>query len=244
MADFLMEHPYLFANLITFGAVHLVACFFLNPLQNRAIIVSGLINLTCFPFLVFLENEYWNPVRVGGGSLGFEDALCSYDVAALLWLVLSFGVTISRDFRFDWKRLIRRFLSLGLGISLVFIAGCLWGLRGMTSLVVTQAVILPFLFFLSPKTLRLALRGVLLYPLVYFVIVKFYFLIWPDFVRQWNLEGPWGTVIMGVPLGEFAWSVGFALWWPPFFAYLCNLDLRRNSHGAWLLVPAGESENT
>jgi hypothetical protein len=241
MSAFLIQHPYFFANLMTLAGVHVTGYLFLKPNQNKAIILCGLINMTAFPFLIFLENEYWKPVRIGGGSLSIEDALCSYDVAALLWLILSFGVTISEAFEFRWGMVLRRFLLSGLLIGFVFTAGCFLGLRGMTSLLVTQIFVLPFLYCLKPKIWPLVLRGLLLYPLIYFVIVKFYFWIWPDFIRQWNLDGPWGTMILGVPLGEFAWAVGFALWWPPFFAFICNLDLRKNHRGVWVLTPCHET---
>jgi len=51
------NHPYFFANLITFILVHSTARIFLDPARNRSIILSGFINMTAFPFLVFLRNS-------------------------------------------------------------------------------------------------------------------------------------------------------------------------------------------
>ena len=70
MTALITEHPYFFTNLLTLAGVHLAGYFLLDPMRNRLIILSGLINLTCFPFLVFLEGQYWEPVRFGGWALG------------------------------------------------------------------------------------------------------------------------------------------------------------------------------
>lgn len=233
------NHPYFFTNLITFILVHSTARIFLDPARKRSIILSGVINMNAFPFLVFLEGAYWSPIRFGGGLLGIEDALCSYDVSALLWLVLCINLTFSEGFQPQWKRLILRLLTLGLIISVVFICGCLLGLRGMTSLLVTQLVILPLLYFLRPNAWRLSLKAMLLYPLLYLALVRVYFWIWPDFLNQWNLGGPWGTVFLGLPIGELIWAAGFSLWWPPFFTYICGWDIERK--GQWGLVLVAEA---
>ena len=235
MPSLIADHPYFFANLLTLAGVHLAGYLFLQRAHRRLIILSGLVNLTCFPFLVFLEGEYWQPVRFGGWIIGIEDALCSYDVAALLWLLLSFRTDISPSLKIDWRRLYTRFMLLGVMISLVFLSGCFLGLRGMTSLLVTQLVILPVLYFLKPGTWTLALKGLILYLPVYFLIVRCYFLIWPDFIQQWNLEGPWGPLLLGLPLGEFAWAAGFTLWWPPFFTFLADLNLQSTGRCRWVL---------
>ena len=76
-----------------------------------------------------------------------------------------------------------------------------WELRGMTPLLVTQMAILPILYWLKPGVWPMALRGVLLYLPAYFLIVRIYFFIWPGFISQWNLEGPWGSILLGLPLG-------------------------------------------
>lgn len=238
MVEFFFSHPYFFANLTTLITVHFFSFFLLSPVQHKLLILGGLMNAVCFPFLVLLENEYWMPNRIGDWKLGIEDALCSYDVAALLLLVIFCGTKISSDIQLRWKIFFRRYLISGFLISVVFLSGLLLGLRGMTSLIVTQACILPFLFCLRPGVWSIVIKGILLYPLVYWILVRIYFWVWPEFILEWNLAGPWGEIIFGIPVGEFFWALGFASWWPFFFAFLFDLDLERNGNliRSWVQV--------
>jgi hypothetical protein len=187
---------------------------------------SGLLNIPCFPFLVFLEKEYWTQVRFGGWILGVEDVICSFWVAAAVWLVVALPLgnqmLINGRIRIFWFRyFIMSSLSAFLFLSFYFM-----GFGGMGSLILACLIVTAFLLLRIRKPWLIFFTGIILHPVFYSLEVKLFFWFWPDFITQWNMRTIWGSPILGIPLGETTWAVIFGAYWPLFMAYVFDLRLR------------------
>jgi hypothetical protein len=223
--DFIKAYPYFFA---TFGGgllVLVVGRIFLPRQQWHIMVWSGLLNIPCFPFLVFLEKEYWTQVRFGGWILGVEDVICSFWVAAMVWLVIALflgnQMLIKGRIRIFW---LRYFLMAYLS-GFLFLLFYFTGFGGMGSLFLACLIVTAFLLFRIRNPWLLFLTGIILHPVFYSLEVKLFFWVWPDFINRWNMRTIWGSPLLGIPLGETTWSVIFGAYWPLLMAYVFDLRL-------------------
>jgi len=218
--------PYLFAALLCLVVFLPAGKLLLTRDQWRVMILSGLANAASFPFIVFFETEYWNPIRLGGWIVGVEDLVCPFTMAAGGWLVVSlfFRNRIFANVHISWQRS-RIMGSLSVGLFLLFY---LMKLGGMTSLLLCCATF-TVLLLINNKTLwPFALAGMVGIPPLYFLVVKVDFWLWPDFVSQWNKNNFWGATIMGLPRGEITWSMVFGAYWPLLTAHLFDVRFSKD----------------
>ena len=217
-------YPYLFTNIASFMIFVIGGRWILQKNHWRLMMICGALNAPCFPFLIFLENEYWNPVRVGGWILGVEDILCSFMVAVISWFVIamSFGRRIKLPDKLTilWPRY--RIIA---GISVIIFLLCyLAGLKGMTSLLTACGSVAALLLLWKKERWPFALVGIAGFSVIYLVLVSIYFFIWPEFVLQRNTQAFWGGLILGIPLGEIAWASIFGAYWPLFMMHILDLQ--------------------
>ena len=222
-----------------------VGRIFLSRQQSHIMTLSGLLSIPCFPFLVFLEKEYWTPVRFGGWILGVEDVLCSFWVAAVVWFVVALPLgnqmLINGRIQIFWLR----YFMMACISEFLFLLFYFMGLGGMGSLFLAYLIVTAFLLLRIRKPWLLFLTGIILNPVLYFLQGKLFFWFWPDFITQWNTRTFWGSPLLGIPLGETTWSVIFGAYWPLFMAYVFGLRLRprgsaKTSAPLWEL-PGGSS---
>ena len=232
MKALILTYPYLVTTIVTLLATLMVARILLLKSQQRIVFISSLAAIASWPFTVFLENEYWNPTRMGGFQLGIEDALFSFDAAAISMLITILILNSRLTFDFQMRPFIKRSLIPFFLATIIFLSGYRAGLNAMTSLLLTQAALIVFLLGFRPDMLLMAIIGLLGFVPVYFIMVKVVFWVWPNFVYEWNQNQLWGRLIWGVPLGEVVWALGFGAWWPLFVGYVFNGNL------------LGPSENT
>lgn len=222
MLGILKAYPYLFANLLTCSVLLCAARLLLRPAQWRMMLLSGLANVPSFGMLIYLEEKYWRPVRIGGWILGLEDALCSFVVAAMAWFIaaLFFRDRILLEMRgaMVWCRYL---LVAGFSMA-AFLMAFFAGLSGMSALIVACAGVTLFLLATQKPLWPLALLGLFAFPAFYLSVVKVDFWLWPDFVSQWSPQPPWGLRFRGIPLGEIVWSSVFGAYWPLFTTYIFN----------------------
>jgi hypothetical protein len=217
MFEFMKAYPYLCTNTITIAFLLIAGWFVLTRAQWKTMVLCGLANAPSFPFLLLLEHQYWSPVRLGGWTLGIEDILCSFAVAAMAWFVIGWFFADRIPLLVRWKTLLIRYAMLATGSGIAFLLlTFLTDLSGMTALILTCLVLAAGLFLWRRSLWPVVLVSLLGFPLFYLCIVKVYFLIWPEFVHQWNSAAPWGRTVLGIPFGEIAWSVVFSLYWPLF----------------------------
>jgi hypothetical protein len=219
-------YPYLVANALNVCLVLLAAWWLLRPNERATVLWMGAIYALPFPFSWLLEGTYWNPARMGGGAFGIEDALCSFHLGAVVWLVaLLLGrgrvmVPAAPRPRFG------RIAGVTACVIACFLA--LWGagVDAMTALILVQALVLLALGIVCRRLWRLAVATALVYPLVYASVVTVYFHIWPHFDASWMTAAPWGVRVAGLPLGEIVWVVEFSAAWPLYAGYLFDVRLR------------------
>lgn len=223
MFEFMKAYPYLCTNTISTAFLLIVGWFVLTRAQWKTMVLCGLANVPCFVFLVLLENEYWSPVRLGGLALGIEDILCSFAVAAMGWFVIGLFFADRIPLLVRGKILLLRYAILATlsGITFLLLSS-LMNLSGMTALILTCLVVAAVMFLARRSLWPVVLVSLLGFPIFYLCIVKVYFLIWPEFVHQWNSTTLWGKPVFGIPLGEITWSVVFGVYWPLFVMFITD----------------------
>jgi len=224
LVDIIKAYPYLFANVLSILILLTAGRIFLSRQQWRVMILSGLLNAPCFPFLIFLEREYWSPIRLGGWMLGIEDVFCSFWVAVLGWFVVALllhnQIVLNKQLRISWYR----YRVVG-GISaILFLLWYALKFSGMGSLILACGIVAALLLIRNKQAWPLFITGIFLYPVLYVVLLKFFFWIWPDFVKQWNPLSFWGTTtFLGVPRGEIVWAFVFGAYWPLLMTYVFDV---------------------
>ena len=225
MKALILTHPYLVTTIVALLAILMVARILLLKSQQRIVFTSSLAAIAPCLFSVYFENEYWSPTRIGGFQLGIEDALFSFDTAATSMLMTILILSSRLTFDFQMRLFIKRSLIPSFLAVIIFLSGCWAGLNAMTSLLLTQAALIAILLGFRPDMLLMAIVGLFGFVPVYFIIVKVYFWMWPDFVYEWNQNHLWGRLVWGVPLGEVVWALGFGAMWPLFVGYGFNGNL-------------------
>jgi len=228
--EFVISHPYLFATLPLLAAVILLPWLAPNRDYRRAAVFSG---LACLPgFLAEITyTEYWRPVLLGGMRCGVEDLLFSYSTGVLAWLTASLwsleGCAVGiRSYRIALLRSLPWVLATAAADVGLWFAG----LDRLTAGLLSSAGLLLFLLGRRASLWRLALAGLVSFTLVYLLIVKLDFAVWPNFVSYWNADGLWGSLVFGIPRGEVAWAAVFGAVWPVVIA--SALDIRFDSRNS------------
>jgi hypothetical protein len=220
-----LGYPYLHASILSlFGALLVVRMLPTSP--HRSLIIRlGFLMAVFFPFALFSEGDYWRPVRMAGGSLGFEDALCAFNMGLLggLPAVLLFRKRLAIASR-PAPRL-GGLIAAGVITLSSFFALHIMGLSSMSSTIGAQLVASLALMHLRPDLLLFCLTGGTGFMLLHFGMIKVFFWIWPAFVLAWRNTPPWGVLVQGVPLGEIVWALGFGLFWSLFAGYVFDFRL-------------------
>ncbi len=226
------SQPYLAANILYLLWL-VIGLFLVVPLKQRMmVILSGLISIPCFPFMVLFENNYWVQDRLGGWVLGIEDAICSFVVAAMVWLVISALFRDRISSKISMQGAFNRYIFYaGISVSIFLILFSIEFLP-MTALVLCNIIVWIILVFLRRDLLLFSLSGMIAYGLVHFFLMKSCFLFIPDFIRTWNTENIWGIPVLGVPLGEITWALFYGAFWSLFMAYSLGIRIRNEFSNA------------
>ncbi|MDY6881088.1 MAG: hypothetical protein SV686_12635 [Thermodesulfobacteriota bacterium] len=219
-------YPYLFANLF-YLFVLFSGLLFVAKGNRRLVYLAGLVNIPCFPFLIYFEEIYWYPKRFGGWVLGIEDAICSFVVGAMVVLVvlLFFDYRSSRDT--SLSRILSRYFSFcTISVILFFLFLLAFGANPMTALIFSNAIVFSLLLLLRKDLLTVALLGMIGYGVAHFVLMKIGFWLLPGFLESWNLGTLWGHTLFNVPLGEITWAFFYGAFWPVFIAHVFDLRVR------------------
>jgi len=225
--------PYLFLSISSFILIIIASRKLLNPQQNTIVVLSGLTILPSFGFTFLFESSYWAPVRLGGWVLGIEDVLCAYALGAMVWFatIFRFGPIVREKIAFF--EVYKRYSVVAVISAVIFFAFYFLGFNPMTAYLWMSFIVGIGLFIWFPSLRKFAIAGLWKFPILYLVSLKMYFLIWPDFVLQWNATAPWGRLYFGVPLGEIAWAVSFGFYWPLFVGYVFKIrpEIQKNISG-------------
>ncbi len=223
-------YPYLFATVLGL-VICLAAAVALRP-QWTLILGGGLLNTTCFHLLVYFEDVYWSPVRLFDWPVGIEDVLCSFHVGALALIPMAVILRESLSWEHEIARPVRRYLLAGVPLPALFLVLMPLGLGPMGSLIATNLLATGGLLLARARLWPLCICGLAGFPLLYWLIVRTYFLLWPGFITQWNPEGIWGAVVLGLPRGEIAWAFAFGAFWPVFVGYVFDVRIERRERAS------------
>jgi len=227
MGELLKTYPYLFSNFIILFFICIAARKLLSSYYIRMVLFSGIICTPCFIFIGYFENEYWNPVRLLEFTPGLEDVLISFNVGALVWLANLLFIKrhiLYKDIEaFPHKRLGR----IALYSTSSFLIGYYTGLSAMSSLILSNIVISILICIKKKQFLPLLFRLFWRFPLLYYMLIRGIYLIWPNAILQWNLNCFWGKPLLGVPAGEIVWSVVFGIYWTLFTGYSFNIEMKK-----------------
>lgn len=222
-SDLVNSYPYLFANLF-YLVIFFIGLQFVSKGTRRLVLFAGLLNFPCFPFIIYLENAYWYPERIGGWMLGFEDAMCSFTVGAMVVLVLTPFFVYFQFRKITWKQIILRYLSFcSFTVILFFLSLLPTKANPMTALIISNVVVVSVLLAFRKDLWLLAFLGTITYSGAHLFLMKICFWLLPEFLRRWNTDAFWGYTFLNVPLGEVTWAFVYGAYWPIFIAYIFNL---------------------
>jgi hypothetical protein len=222
--DFFRTYPYLAMSLL-YLAVLLVILLCLPRRTWGTILLNGFMMIPFSFSSPFLEPQYWDPKRIAVCcGIGLEDIVFTFACGGLVWISATCFVQDRLVLAAKPATMVRRFVigtmaGLALG-SLLKILGA----GPMTAIVLSFVMFTPAVFWLGGKLWPLPLTGLSGFPLVYFAIMEGSFLLFPDFVNQWNPAVLWGPRIGAVPIDEITGAAAFGVAWPAFAAYI--LDIR------------------
>jgi hypothetical protein len=230
MMDYFRTFPY-FAMSLLYLAVLLVILLCLPRRTWGSILLNGLMMIPFSLSSLFLEPQYWDPKRIAVCcGTGPEDIIFTFACGGLVWITAMWFVQDRLDFTAKPATMVRRFVfgtvaGLALG-SLLKIMGA----GPMTAIVLSFVMFTPVVFWLGGKLWPLPVAGLLGFPLVYFSIMEASFLLFPDFVNQWNPAVLWGPKIGKVPIDEITGAAAFGVAWPVFAAYILDARIKPPRH--------------
>lgn len=205
LLESVQAYPYLFASLLCVGLVAIAIRGLLPRRQRRIAVLSGALSVPFGVFSIFLEGDYWNPVRLVRGPVGIEDFMVSFAVGAGAWTAAVLPLHRRLSFRADVRAIPPRLVA-PLVYVLTFGAFLALGLPVMSAYLATLAIVIAREGLRHPHLRPLAATGALLFAPSYALTMGLIFAIWPDFAGQWNPAPPWGVPVLGIPAGELAWS--------------------------------------
>jgi len=226
MREFISTYPYFVGSAAYSAVVVVLALTTLRAAQARLTLWSGVLGVPTFIYLGYFERVYWHPRRIGGLSLGFEDALLSFMLAATTWYLaaLVFGGSLQVEVRYQTA--LRRAAILSVVGGLLFLPVAESGVDPMTALLLTYLILTPLLWWQNRWAWRLVAIGIPALALTWLAALRFFFWVHPEAVLVWNPQGPWGTLIAGVPRGELVWAAGYGGLWPLVTAYVYDVRWR------------------
>lgn len=217
------SYPYLCSNVLWLAGLLFVVRLLPSGVHRRLVISLGFIMMPSFLFSAVLTPDYWSPLRLGGWTIGIEDALCSFNVGASAFLPAAFFYRSRLVHSGQLVPKIGRFLAaITLGQALYFL---LWfaGVSSMTALILTLSMAVVLLLRLCPHLWQFCLGNGIAFTLFYCALVKVLFRIWPSFPACWRTTPPWGARLLGIPFGEVVGAASFGVFWFLFAGYIFDL---------------------
>lgn len=190
--------------------------------------LSGLLMLPFAYTSVLIEPTYWLPVRLAVFLTGPEDFIIAFACGGTSLLISIWFLQDRLIFTLDPARMARRYI---IGTFSGLTIGGLFRLLGIGPLAAMVMAFVCFglvVFWLGRRLWQVALAGLIGFTCLYFGVVKTMFILYPDFIQQWNTPNLWGPQIFGVPLDELTGAAGYAAAWPLFIAYVFDARLRQS----------------
>lgn len=218
--------PYLVASVAYLSLVFVLAAFTVRRGHARLMVLAAAVHLPTILFAPTFEPLYWSPERTLGGRIGPEDAVVTAAIAAWGWYLVAVRYGRRLEAVADVATAFRRSLVPGAAVIGAYFGLLAVGLDAMTSLLATCIGAAVVLVARQPEQRAIAAWGAGSLMVVWFLLVAATYAFFPDFVHDWNLTGPWGRRIAGVPLGEIVWAAVYGAFWPLFFGHVFAVRMR------------------
>ncbi len=211
MSTYLLDtYPYLGLSLVWLGVFLAALALSHAP---RLPLLAGLLSAPSALASIIFVPEYWQPVRVASFLTGPEDVVFSFASGGIAWLVafpprrIQQRSRTPRDVAARWLAHMLRGAAVTLGLRLC-------GLPVMPATLAAMALVGAGILRGRPELARVALRGGLAFGLVYGLGFRVFLALAPSFASQWTHANLSGLAVVGLPLEELAWALGFGSVWP------------------------------
>ncbi len=223
--EFIRSHPYFFANLPLLVMLLIFIKFSRPLIYSRLILLSGLL---CAPgsITALIHNQtYWNPVRLFGGFFGIEDIMFTFIIGSLTWLVAAFPLRKRMIMEIHVLSWFKRSVFCGVlffsGSALIWLTG----IKGLENTLISGILALLVLLVIYRRVWYMALFSVLIFVPVYYFIVRIQFLLWPEYLLQWNQTAELGKFFLDLPAGELLFAVLFSSTWVFYVMFVFRVRL-------------------
>lgn len=212
--------------LLIFAFLALALC----PRSLRsAVLLSGLFSIPSVLASLDLVPAYWDPVRVAEFWIGPEDAIFSFSTGIIAFVVALWPIRKRIQVVFQTKPiLIRLVLCYLCGFLLTKFFLRVFHIEPMQAALLTIIAIGFGLAILRKELIILSVYGVVSFTLFYTLYVKVGFLMFPEFINQWNLTVLSGISPLGIPLEEIAWAIAYGAVWPLMTGYILDLHIMKD----------------
>jgi hypothetical protein len=205
---------------------------------RRGMLYSALLG---WPFGLFsFENipKYWVPKTIAWfGAASPEDLVfvCGSAAVTWCWAILPLRGRLrhaaleraGQPGPADWRGILLRFVAGSApGIGLAYALGLgIAGTKVITATLWGYALGGALLLWLKRDCWRMMLYGGAGFTLTYLLLLRLILWRWPAFAGAWNSSlqpQPW---LLGLPLHEYGWAIGYGTVWPLFVAWCLGTRL-------------------
>lgn len=199
-----------------------------RPLRT-AVLLSGLFSIpSAFASLGFVPS-YWNPIRVAELWIGPEDVMFSFSTGIIAFFMALWPIRKRVRVIFQIKSILFRLIVCYIcGHLLNIFLLRVFHIEPMQVALLTISAIGFGLAILKKELIIVSVYGVVSFTLFYTLYVKVGFLMFPEFLNQWNIPALCGISPLGVPLEEIAWAIACGAVWPLITGYILNLRIVKN----------------
>lgn len=216
----LQTYHYLFGCLLLMTIILLG--YVLVPLSRKVSLVSGLILIPSAPFAAYLQNTYWAPVRVGGGTWGIEDVLFAFTSGTIVWWAAAWPITRRIRLEFSWTRVLAVVLVVHSISMSFFMLAITFQADAMMTLLFIHIAFTIYFYFRMPEYRVVQASGLVSFLCFYVLFLFLLNVMMENPFRVWESAGFWGVRIFRLPVGETLWACVFGTSQPVLAAYCCG----------------------
>ncbi|MBT8115105.1 MAG: hypothetical protein KJP04_06980 [Arenicella sp.] len=182
-------------------------------------LISALMSMTTAVYALAFVPEYWNPPQLLKIHPGIEDIIFSFANGGIVW-ILACHPRQEKMVENQFGTKLFRYLIVS--VSFLIILAVLWfaGVPVMISVLASSMVVALYLIKFSYKNMWFAVRGGILFTLMYILGLFTVLTIEPDVINAWNHEKLLGIRLIGIPLEEYLWAFSYGFIWPMFVRFV------------------------
>ncbi|MDJ0823639.1 MAG: hypothetical protein QNJ09_17750 [Paracoccaceae bacterium] len=194
--------------------------------HRSSVLLAGTIETLHSPPMIYFNDGYWTPDRLGGGTWGIEDVLLCFSLGAGVWFAAIFAYRQQLATSIVWRTIVARLLAIALPTTALAFVFHWLGLTEMEVIVSVMLVTTVALGLLRPDLVRLSISAVLLYVPYYTAFLLVCGALLPGFFGIWSGSDLWGATFFGLPVDEIAFILAFAACYPLIVGIVLDARLR------------------